>query len=185
MCTSVIILNGVPGAGKTTLAVPLALELGVPLIGKDAIKEGLADLVSVPLPTRRLGALASETMWNLAALIDGPVVVESFWAAERDEGFLQAGLRTAGARRAVELWCEVPLGLARERFSTRHRHSAHDDTSRLEEWETMAATARPCSGQPALRVATAGAVDVPALAARIRRLLQDDRSLIPLPEPAR
>lgn len=172
-------LNGVPGSGKTTLATPLSRELGVPLISKDAIKEGLSDLVSVPFPTRRLGALASDVMWRLAALVEGPVIAESFWATGRDESFLEEGLRAAGARRAIEVWCEVPLAVVRDRFATRHRHPAHDDRARLAEQEALAAAARPCSGQPTLRVTTDGAVDVSSLAGRIRSLLQDDKSLLP------
>lgn len=46
-----IVLNGVPGSGKTTLAPLLARELGFPVVARDAIKEALADAVAVPLPT--------------------------------------------------------------------------------------------------------------------------------------
>ncbi|MFD2079155.1 hypothetical protein SAMN05421678_102422 [Actinopolymorpha cephalotaxi] len=41
----VILVNGLPGAGKSTLAYPLARELGVPLFGKDLIKETWADVL--------------------------------------------------------------------------------------------------------------------------------------------
>ena len=40
----VIVVNGVPGAGKTTLARPLARALRVPLLAKDAIKEAVNKL---------------------------------------------------------------------------------------------------------------------------------------------
>ncbi|MFC4245049.1 AAA family ATPase [Gryllotalpicola reticulitermitis] len=179
MSDSVVLLNGVPGAGKTTLATPLARQLGVPLIGKDAIKESLADLVSQPLPTSQLGALASDVMWSLAALVDGVVIVESFWATGRDEKFLRAGLCRAGAGRAVEVWCEVPIGVARERFLTRERHPAHKDAERLAEWEAVAAVARPCSGQPTLPVRTDAIVNVALLVERIRALLDDESARLP------
>jgi hypothetical protein len=42
----VVLVSGAPGAGKTTLAVPLAAELGFMLLRKDRIKETLHDALS-------------------------------------------------------------------------------------------------------------------------------------------
>jgi dephospho-CoA kinase len=39
----VVVVSGAPGAGKSTLAVPLARALGFPLVSKDVIKESLFD----------------------------------------------------------------------------------------------------------------------------------------------
>lgn len=35
----VVFVSGAPGAGKSTLAAPLAAELGFPLVSKDRIKK--------------------------------------------------------------------------------------------------------------------------------------------------
>jgi predicted kinase len=40
---SLVYVSGAPGAGKSTLAGPLAAELGFALLGKDRIKETLGD----------------------------------------------------------------------------------------------------------------------------------------------
>jgi len=53
-------VSGAPGTGKTTLAGPLAAELGFALIAKDVIKETLHDALGAPAEvdlawSRRLG----------------------------------------------------------------------------------------------------------------------------------
>jgi glucokinase len=69
-----ILVNGLPGAGKTTLARAVARDLGLPLFSKDVIKEAHADVLGVERPgwpQRRwnaaIGAAASDTMWALLA----------------------------------------------------------------------------------------------------------------------
>lgn len=179
MASTAVFVNGIPGSGKTTLATALAAELGFPLVTKDAIKESLADLVSVDLPTRGLGALASDIMWSIAGMIEGPVIIESFWASGRDEEFFQAGVSAAGIARAVEVWCEVSIETARARFTTRPRHEVHHDGARSAEWEQFAATAQPISEFPTRVRNTDGPVDVPALASEIRGVLGQNREQRP------
>lgn len=171
MATIAVLVNGPPGAGKSTMAGELAAQLGVPLISKDLLKEAMADQVITRLPTTGLGAIASEAMWHLAALVDGGVVVDSFWSTDRDEQYLRAGLEVAGIEDAVELWCSADIATMRERFQSRARHPAHHDAARMEEWEAMARKAKPVSDYPVVQVSTQGPVDVVELAARVRALL--------------
>src|ERR1700761_910070 len=62
----VVFVSGAPGAGKSTLAVPLAAELGFPLVSKDQIKETLHDALGSPpadmIWSQRLGAAAMELL---------------------------------------------------------------------------------------------------------------------------
>jgi predicted kinase len=162
-----IVVNGLPGVGKSTLAAALSDELNIPAISRDAIKEALADFVDVPLPTSRVGAIASDTLWALAGLIEGPVIVESFWFSGRDEAFFEQGLSTAGIVQGVEIWCEAPVGIVRKRFRTRPRHPVHNDLERQLDWEQFALRARPISTLPVIRVNTSAPVDIPWLATQI------------------
>jgi adenylylsulfate kinase-like enzyme len=66
-----VYVSGAPGSGKTSLAVPLAAELGYALLAKDRIKETLHDALGAPEPdrawSRKLGGAAMELLWALAA----------------------------------------------------------------------------------------------------------------------
>lgn len=169
---SLVLVNGLPGSGKSTLAAPLGRALRMPVVSRDLIKEALADTVDVELPTSSLGAVASEAMWKLAAMMDRSVIVESFWLTGRDETFLAQGVALIRPAASVEVWCDVPVELAHERYLTRPRHHAHDDQSRTAEWVEWARRARPCSGFANVTVSTATEVDVPALAVCVKDALR-------------
>lgn len=155
-----IVLNGMAGAGKTTLARPLVAALDVPLVSKDAIKEALGDAVDAPLPTRAVGALAADVLWRIVRMLEGTVLVESVWLAGRDEVWFHRGWQAAGSPAGLEVWCEAPREVMRERYLTRPRHAVHDDLARIGEWEAAADAARPMTEFPVLRVDTSGPVDI-------------------------
>jgi glucokinase len=176
MTTHVVLVNGLPGAGKTTLARILSPALGLPLFSKDTIKETHADLLgSEPppgWPQRRwnntLGAAASQTMWALLAYAPAGAILESSWPTDTRH-FVVDGLRRAGCQLPVEIWCDVPLETARRRYEERHpRHPIHGEVLTDTEWERRRQTARPLGIGPVLRVDTTKAVDAEAVAAWIR-----------------
>lgn len=164
----IVVLNGMAGAGKTTLASPLAAALDIPFVSKDAIKEALGDAVDVRLPTRAVGALAADALWRIVGMLEGTVLIESVWLAGRDEDWFRIGWESVGSPLGVEVWCEAPRDVMRERFFTRPRHAVHDDGGRLAEWEQSADAARPMTGFAVIRVDTTHPVDVAALATTIK-----------------
>ncbi|MBS2963806.1 AAA family ATPase [Actinocrinis puniceicyclus] len=170
-----ILVNGLPGAGKTTLARALSRRMLLPLLSKDVIKEAHADVFGAQpadgLPQRRwnqaFGAAASETMWALLADAPGGAILESFWPADYHR-LAAGGLARAGVERPLELWCEVPPELARQRYEQRlPRHPIHGALADDEEWEHWRRTARPIGLGPVLRVNTGVQVDVEQVAAWI------------------
>ena len=127
-----MLVSGAPGAGKSTLAGPLAAGLGVALLGKDRIKETLHDALGAPEPdrpwsgrqwSRWLGGAAMELLWSLAA--DAPAVVLE--ANFRPHSEYERGRITGLGGWVVEVYCDCPIRLATARYNSRAatRHPVH------------------------------------------------------------
>ncbi|GAB6940466.1 AAA family ATPase [Isoptericola variabilis] len=178
MARQVVLVNGLPGSGKTTLAGPLAARLGAPWLGKDAVKEALADAVgpgAAPLVgTEVVGVAATEAVWRLASAPLPRVVVDAWWFRPHDLDHALRGLATAGADAVVEVWCDVPPDVARDRSDARRpsRHPVHaDDRDPAATWAAWAEHAAPLALGPVVRQDTTGPVDVGALALRVAAAL--------------
>ena len=99
MARDVVMVNGLPGSGKSSLAPRLANALGAAFLSKDRIKEALADALVAEMPA--LGAVAMETVWLLAANSAGTVVIDSWWFRPRDLEHARKGLAASGATGVV------------------------------------------------------------------------------------
>ena len=159
-------VSGAPGSGKTSLAVPLAAELGYALLTKDRIKETLHDAFGAPGPdrawSRRLGGAAMELLWALAADAPAVVIEANFRPGSDYERAKLSGL----AAQPVEVHCACPPELAIKRYNARVAHPVHVVTTL--HLEAMAEYDRPVGIGALVTVDTTITVDVNAVAAAVR-----------------
>lgn len=173
----IVVVSGAPGAGKTTLAYPLAAALRLPIFAKDTIKESLYDALGDEGPadldtSRRFGAAAMELLWRLARDAPACVLEANFRFPEE---FVRPALRelTADGGAVVEVHCSCPPEEAARRYDARgpgpQRHRVH-------RWSSLPAEIRdeyvgPIGVGPVIVADTTGPVDVEHLAARVRAAL--------------
>ena len=140
-----VYVSGAPGSGKTSLAVPLAAELGYALLTKDRIKETLHDALGAPEPdlawSRRLSGAAMELLWALAA--DAPaVVIEANFRPYSE--YAHAKLSGLAAQ-PVEVHCACPPN-SPSSLNARATHPVHVVTTL--QMEAMAEYDRPVKMAP-------------------------------------
>jgi predicted kinase len=165
-----VYISGRPGAGKSSLAFPLAAELGYSLVTKDLVKEALHDALYLPGEgeidlawSRRLGAASFAVLWTLAARA-GDMVIEANFDPHNDEALGQLG---GLGGRTVEVHCACPAEVAHARYNARSRHEVHSGALPL---SAMDKYDRPVGIGPLITVDTTGPVDVASVAAEVRRL---------------
>jgi predicted kinase len=164
-----VMVSGPPGAGKSTLARPIAAELELPLIAKDAIKEALMDVLGYPATveqSRTLGRAAVMAMLNVATESPAGAVLDSTFFP-----YAFPKLRSLPGP-LVEVHCSCPREVAVARYSARSptRHAGHLDADRQPDELWNEQNTRPTGIAPGIVVDTTAPVDVATVVRQVREL---------------
>ena len=153
-------VNGLPGAGKSTLANALALRWGATRYSKDDLKDALADTCSQEPDPAWLSREADGLLWYLASRRQRVVVETWFGGSDKSPNVLDRLMRCGiPTSRVVEVWCDVPMRVARDRFLARarkdtSRHRRHLQAGADPAWWDEIADAEPLGLSRVVRVDT-------------------------------
>jgi predicted kinase len=160
----VVLLTGLPAAGKTTLSHPLANALGIPCLRGDSIKEAMFDSIgySTLAWSEFLTVVSKDVAFRMLPEL-GPCVMDVFMPREEARQRLRPTVKEI-----IEIHCSIPYETAWERFAKRaksgDRHPGHVEAGM--DFDFYVTSLRPqhvaqpfALGGPVLEVDTAMPVD--------------------------
>ncbi|MDZ4086371.1 MAG: ROK family protein [Tabrizicola sp.] len=164
----VVLINGVPASGKSSVARGLSDATGWPILTLDTIKNPF--LVTLPpgdrLFNRTLGRASYAAIFDLVADAPaGSAFILDAWFGFQPLDVLQAGLARAGVTDLAEVWCQAPPQTVGDRYTARlaSRPAGHPGADYVPELIALAARAIPTGLAPCHTVDTTQAVDIPVL----------------------
>jgi glucokinase len=162
-----VMINGVPASGKSSVARALAYATGWPLLTLDSVKAPfLRELAPVDrLLNRRLGGASYEAIFNLIGDAAGGTFLMDAWFGFQPPERLRAGLERAGVSQVCEIWCHSPPETVGARYAARvaGRDPGHPGLDYVPELIRLAEVARPMALGPVIEVDTLQPVETAPL----------------------
>ena len=175
-CKTVILINGVPASGKSTITQALSQTFGLPLLTIDEIKEPfMACFTDIDRPfNRQLGCAAYEVIWSIIGHSPANVIwLVDAWFGFQPRETLQRWLHPAGVEKVVEIWNQISPELAVSRYATRlqDRRAGHPGEEYLPELALLAERAEPMRLGPVFTVDQQQPLDIIRLSEWIKQTL--------------
>ena len=164
----VILVNGVPASGKSTVANALSAATGWPVLRLDTIKDPfLRELSPVDRTfNRTLGRASYAAIFDI--LRDAPAgttAIIDAWFGFQPTQIMTQGLARAGVTDITELWCHAPPDITGARYAARiaERPAGHPGADYAPELIALAAKAQPMGIGPVQGIDTTLPLDLQAL----------------------
>lgn len=143
-----LLVNGVPASGKSSVALALSEATGWPVLALDTVKNPfLAEIEGVDRPfNRRLGRASLRAMLDVFREAPaGSTFILDAWFGFQPREWVEKLLAEAGAGRIAEIWCTAPPEVISERYRTRaqHRLPGHPGADYAVELVELAKRAEP------------------------------------------
>ena len=153
----VVLVNGIPASGKSTLTRALSQRFGWPVLTLDSLKEPfMACFAPVDRQrNRQLGCAAYQAIWNIVSQAPASQIwLIDAWFGFQPRALLEQGLQQAGVGAVLELWMQITPEEAVARYQARlsQRLPGHPGAEYLPELRQLAQQAQPMALGPVLQV---------------------------------
>lgn len=172
---TIIVVAGIPGSGKTTLANALGKAMGLSVVSKDVIKESLMDSLGTGDNewASTLSRAAHGIMYELVDGLAGDVILEAHFHT----GTAEPALKALGEQ-IVQVNCRCPIEIAWRRYEIRRNDPArhpghlpeHQDDKATAGWRTKPPQPLDLDA-PLIEVDTSQPVDVEELVRDIHQAM--------------
>jgi glucokinase len=176
-----VLVNGVPASGKSTVARAVSQAMCWPLLTLDTVKEAFFSHLGTGDRdyNRMLGKASYQAMFALIA--DWPadsVVCIDAWFGFQPVNILHQHLTGVGPCVVTEIWCHAPPELIGDRYRARllERHGGHLGLDYVPELIELAAKAKPLGLFPLLNIDTTQKLDVEEIGMWLAKHLQNSQS---------
>lgn len=170
----VILVNGVPASGKSTVAAALSRATGWPVLSLDTIKTPFLAILPPGdrLFNRTLGRASYAAIFDVVAEAPpGCTFILDAWFGFQPTEVLEAGLARAGASERAEIWCQAPPEVVGQRYGARlsTRAAGHPGADYIPELMALATRAAPTGLAPRFDVDTTEALPLAEILAWLDR----------------
>ncbi len=150
---TVILVNGIPAAGKSTVTRRLSADFNAPFLTIDGIKEPfMAHFDHIDRAfNRQLGCAAWDAIWSIVAQSPANCLwIIDAWFGFQPRAALEHHLKAAGVERVLEIWNQISPSLAVARYQQRlhQRRPGHPGEEYLPELAALAEKATPMALGP-------------------------------------
>lgn len=167
-----IMVNGVPASGKSTVAKTISEAGGWPILALDTVKNPfLSEIGTVDRPFNRvLGRASYRAIFDLIAESpEGSTTVVDAWFGFQPKDLLLELISEAKIAEITEIWCHAAPDTVAERYRTRaaSRLAGHPGADYAEELRELARRAEPMRIGPVLDIDTEQPLNRQALLAHL------------------